>query len=70
MLLTGDTYRGIILPRCNMKSQYCPFCKSIKPMVKAGKVWRASGRRKQRWVCVNKFCRRMTVNPLLAKDGV
>ena len=45
---------------------YCPFCKSIKPMRKAGMVNRVGGL-KQRWECTNKLCRRMTVNPLLEK---
>ena len=45
---------------------YCPFCKSLKLMRKAGMVVRVSGL-KQRWECTNRLCRRMTVNPLLEK---
>lgn len=46
--------------------RYCPFCKTLKPMVKAGKAWRPD-KDKQRWLCVNKRCRKTTVNPLKEK---
>jgi len=45
---------------------YCPNCKSMKPMVKAG-IIKLAHSEKQRWQCVNKFCRRTTINPLRSK---
>ena len=44
---------------------YCPFCRSEKPMMKAGirRDWR--GGRKQQYECGS--CRRKTVNPLKSK---
>ena len=46
--------------------RFCPFCKTMRPMVKAGFNLTRSGD-KQRWLCVNKRCRRITVNPLKEK---
>lgn len=49
-----------------MAKQYCPFCKSTKPMRKAGFQLRVGGKpAKQRYECKN--CRRITTNPKLRK---
>jgi len=47
---------------------YCPYCRSPKPLWKAGfrRTWR--GDKIQQWVC--RGCRRHTVNPRKSKPRV
>lgn len=40
----------------------CPYCNS-KNLVKAGKAYTGGGVRKQRFLCMNKSCRRTTTSP-------
>lgn len=44
-----------------MNLKYCPFCKTTKPVVKAGTAYGAKGKPKQRYYC-NK-CHRYTIKP-------
>ena len=51
-----------------MAKRYCPYCKSPKPMQKAGWQMRVGGKpSQQRWKCNNRGCYRITVNPLKNK---
>ena len=46
--------------------RYCPFCNNPKPLVRAG--FDLNG--KQRWLCTDKPCRRITINPLKKRTQV
>jgi transposase-like protein len=51
------------------KKLYCPHCKSVKPLWKAGFSLRVAGKPPiQRYQCKN--CRRFTVNPRKSKPKV
>jgi len=51
-----------------MKRPYCPFCRSEKPMMKAGWQLRVGGKTpQQKYQCNNRGCYRLTVNPLWRK---
>lgn len=46
---------------------YCPFCRSKKPMWKAGRRIDISGHISQQYQCKNKMCYRHTIDPLRSK---
>ncbi len=47
-----------------MAKAYCPFCRSTKPMQKAGWQLRVAGKPpKQRYRCNNRGCYRISVSP-------
>jgi hypothetical protein len=46
-----------------IEREYCPYCNSWIPLVKAGIAYGEKGNACQRWMCRNKSCRKYTIVP-------